>query len=322
MNPEKAAQSAHSFREDYDAVAALVRRSWSTNKDQSLLYTREFLENSFTYPGTQVNLAATLYKEDQPIAFVAAFPRTVRIRGEVFNLALNTFLTVEPAYAGKAYGAAIWSECVNRVRASGYDGTVNFCVDGGPTNGIVQVCGQRLGFRTERVFSTTYLARLLRSGMKADVEDLAGADIELFLKLAGSVTTPPMVRIWSVAEAEWQCSDRYGALCVRHESGPRRGLLTGYVMEVVGGGTCLAVEDLFWGSLEGTERVHLAEKLLHAGAAAGAEIAVVPRMGYADEWPLVECGFRKSRRVVHTYLTLWRSGRFAGPVESQYIDIF
>src|SRR5438309_7108132 len=139
----------HAFRGDFEAVSHLMAQSWAKNSDQSLLYTPAFLANSFQYPGASLDMAAAVYKNGGPVAFVAGFPRTVRLRDRTLRLIVNTFLTVAPEYQGKAYGAAIWSEFVEKVHSAGYDGTINFCVDGGPTNTLVRICGPRLGYLTE-----------------------------------------------------------------------------------------------------------------------------------------------------------------------------
>lgn len=321
MNAFAGDGSGYDFRGDLAAVSAMMARSWAANKDQSLLYSPEFLTNAFEYPFTKKELATAIYSADRPIAFVAGFPRSVRFGGEVLHLAVNTFLTVDPDFQGKAYGRAVWSEFATRTRAAGYDGTMNFCVDGSPSNHVIQKSGDSLGFCTARIYCTSYLVRLLRPATQAGTTAASGADVGLFLELAAGISAP-LSRIWSPEEAQWQCLTRYGALCVRHESGPRRGLLTGYVMDVIGGGKSLLIEDLLWGSLEGAERIQLLDKLLAAGAAAGAEMAVAPRMGYADEEPLTKGGFRRSRRLVHTYLTTWNERPAQQPLASQYIDIF
>jgi hypothetical protein len=312
----------YNFRGDFDAAAALMKRSWASNKDQSLLYTPEFLTNLFTYPGMSTELAAAIYKEGQPVAFVAAFPRTVRLHGKLVRLATTTLLTVEPESQGKLYGAAVWSECTMRAKAAGFDGTLNFCLDRAPSNTLVEMCGRRLGYPTKKIFSTAFATRLLDACDAPDPAEASGSDIELFLEIAATVAAPPLARVWSGAEAEWQCRHRQGAICVRHESGPRRGLLTGYVMEVVGGGRCLLVEDLLWGSLEDAGRIELVQKMMRAGAAAGAQLAVAPRMRYTDEEPLLRSGMRKSRRLIHTWITLWHGGECGEEAGSQYIDIF
>jgi GNAT superfamily N-acetyltransferase len=308
----------HAFRGDFDAVSDLMAQSWAKNGDQSLLYTPAFLANSFEYPGASLDMAAAVYKSGRPVAFVAGFPRTVRLRGRTLRLIVNTFLTVAPEYQGKAYGAAIWSEFVTNVRLAGYDGTINFCVDGGPTNMVVQICGPRLGYFTERIFSTTYLARMLPAPQSATTAGVL--DVGLFQELAARIETS-LVRLWTGPEAEWQCRGRYGAVCVTHEDGSRRGMLTGYVMDVIGGPKALLVEDLLWGSLDAAARAQLTANFLQAGAASGGTVAVAPRMGYADEQPLLQSGFRKTRRIVHTYLTLW-DGPIGGPLQSHYIDVF
>ena len=74
----------------------------------------------------------------------------------------------------------------------------------------------------------------------------------------------------------------------------------------------LLVEDLLWGDLDAQERLTLLQQLLAQGAAAGAQIAVAPLMGYAETDTLRGAGFRQSRRLMHMYLTVWGGASRAG----------
>jgi hypothetical protein len=318
------ARSLENFRGDYAAVAALMQRSWAENHENPLLYTEEFLRSAFEYPGAGVETAPAIYQDGQPVAFIAGFPRRVMAGGRDWNLALNTFLTAAPEVKGKGYGLALWAEFVKRAQKLGYDGTIGFCVDGEEMNTFILGCSRAFRHSTERIASIPYFARLLRPA-----DDLPGeGDVEIFLEAAaGTLSSAAFARVWSHEEAEWQCLRRHGAVCVSHTAGPRRGALTGYIAEIADRDRtrCLMVEDLLWGTLEGEERRTLLQRFLQRGSAAGAKMAVAPQMGYADLEPLVKGGgFRRSRRLVHAYLTIWEK---PWPLAERsfdrvYVDVF
>ena len=83
-------------------------------------------------------------------------------------------------------------------------------------------------------------------------------------------------------------------MCAALEEGPRSGVVTGYVAEIIDKTPTkvLLVEDLLWGDLEAQERLALLQQLLAHGAAAGAQIAVAPLLGYAETATLRAAGFR------------------------------
>lgn len=313
-----------SFHGDFESLAAMVKDSWSENKNQSLLYDESFLRSAFAYPGASFDLAPTIYIDGYPAAFVAGFPRTVRLRGREQLLACITFWTTSVRFKGKGYGSRVWMEILRRLRDRGYDGAVNFCVDGAATNAIVVSCGERLGAQVHRLFSTRYLARLLRPAPVSKTVSSQGV-ADLFLRLAARVPEEvPLVRIWSRVEAEWQCLRRTGALYAAYEEGSRSGVLTGYVVEVSGEAPtkALLVEDLLWDELEARERLALLQQVLALGAGAGAQIAVAPLMGYAETDTLREMGFRQSRRLMHLYLTVWGGVSAPESLSSLYLDVF
>jgi hypothetical protein len=313
-----------SFRGDFESLAAIVKDSWSENKNQSPLYDESFLRSAFEYPGASFDLAPSIYIDGYPAAFVAGFPRTVRLQGREQRLACITFWTTSVRFKGKGYGSRVWMEILRRLRDRGYDGAINFCVDGAATNAIVVSCGERVSGQVYRVFSTRYLARLLRPAPVSKTVTSRGV-VDLFLRLAARVPEEvPLVRIWSREEAEWQCLRRAGALCAVHEEGPRSGVVTGYVVEVIDETPtkALMVEDLLWGDLEAQERLALLQQLLALGAAAGAQIVVAPLMGYAETDTLRGMGFRQSRRLMHLYLTVWGGVSAPESLSSFYLDVF
>ena len=222
-----------SFRGDFESLAAVVKDSWGQNRDQSLLYDEPFLRSAFAYPGASFALAPTIYIDGSPAAFVVGFPRMVRLGGREQRLACITFWTTSAKFKGRGYGSKVWMEILRRARDIGYDGAVNFCVDGAATNAIVMACGKRVSAEVYRVFSTKYLARLLRPTSMTKTAASPGV-VALFLRAAAQVPeSVPLVRIWSREEAEWQCLRRTGALCAVHKEGSRSGVVTGYVAEVI-----------------------------------------------------------------------------------------
>ena len=313
-----------SFRGDFDSLAAVMKDSWGENRDQSLLYDESVLRSSFAYPGASFDLAPTIYIDGIPAAFVAGFPRTVRLNGREQHLACITFWTASAKFKGKGYGSQVWMEILRRIKDSGYDGAINFCVDGAPSNAIVKACGERVNAKVYQAFSAKYLARLLRPVAVTKTATSSGV-VDIFLKSAAQVSEPvPLVRVWSREEAEWQCLRRTGALYAIHEEGSRTGVITGYVSDVIDEKPTkvLLVEDLLWGDLLHQERITLLQQLLAQGAAAGAQIAVAPLMGYAETDTLRAIGFRQSRRLMNFYLTVWDDTTVPLSLSSLYMDVF
>src|ERR1039458_9421218 len=151
-----------SFPGDFASLAAVMKCSWGESRSQSLLYDEPFLRSAFQYPGASYELAPTVYIDGYPAAFVAGFPRNVLLNGRPLRLLCITFWTVAAEFKGKGYGARIWMEILRRAREFGYDGAVNFCVDGELSNGIVLSCGARAGAQVSLVSRVKYLARLIR----------------------------------------------------------------------------------------------------------------------------------------------------------------
>jgi hypothetical protein len=313
-----------SFRGDFKELGAVMMDSWGQNQDQALLYDEPVLRSAFAYPGACFDLAPTIYIDGRLAAFVAAFPRTVRVHGRDQRLACITFWTTAREFKGRGFGSRVWMEILRRAAQSGYDGAVNFCVDGALSNSVVKTCGHRAGAEVCRVFTATYLARLLRPSAVTEAEinpDVVDGFLNAAEQIPDSVS---MVRLWSRAEAEWQCVHRQGALCAMHEAGSRIGVVTGYISDVIGKTPTkvLLLEDLLWGNLTADERSALLEQLLALGAAAGAQLAVVPIMRYAETDTLRRMGFRESRRLMHTYLTVWGGKSPPQSLSSLYLDVF
>jgi hypothetical protein len=84
----------------------------------------------------------------------------------------------------------------------------------------------------------------------------------------------------------------------------------------------LIIEDVLWGTLEQQERLVLVRKLLDQAAAAGAQMAIVPSLGYADMEPFSAARFRRTPRVLQAYLTVFKGDPPPEAVSSMYLDVF
>jgi len=317
-------RSIEDFRGDFGEVASMMEQSWSENKQQPLLYSKEFLESCFEYPGASYLLAPTLYCGDIPKAFVAGFPRRVHYRGRELNIVLITFLTVASEYKKMGYGVVLWSELVKRIRAAGFDGMVNYCVDGEAMNGMIMGCCKRMNLPVELVYSVQYLSSLLFHKPASDSNEAVAASIDALVSMGNTIADrTPLARIWNREEAEWQCT-RFGAVFARLEAGPRGGMLTGYIMQASDANRTkvLLVEDVLWGNLEDRERQLLVKQLTTKAAAKGAQLAVVPILGYAETVTFTAARFRPSPRILHTYITVWSDSPPAmRTLSSFYLDV-
>ena len=299
------------FRGDFAGLAAFINRSWSENSEQPLQYQPHFLRSCFEYPGASSDLAPTIYCGTDPIAFVTAFPRTVNLEGKPLKIAIVTLLTVNPELKKKGYGVALWSELVSRLRTRGFDGMVNYCVSGSPMDQIIAGCCERLQIPTACVFSIGYISTLLTaSDTFASVDNREEADtlVPSFLRASREVAhNSPFARVWSEAEARWQCEDRDAVVSATSEGVKGCGVLTGYIAPIANGkGTkCLFVEDVLWSELDGDERKRLLHTFLHKALHAGAEMATVPRCGYAELKTFSTASFIRTRRMMRVYLSLW-----------------
>jgi GNAT superfamily N-acetyltransferase len=321
--------SIENFRGDFTQLASLMQSSWAENSGQALLYTSEFLSSCFEYPEADFSLAPAIYVQSTPVAFVAGFPRHVKFNGRDQKIIVITFLTVLPEYKKKGLGIILWSELVNRARAAGFDGMVNYCVDGEPMNAMIVGSCNRLKLPIARIYSARYMSTVLRSanhthGSNDNTQQAAGIFLELAAPLAD---TQPFARIWSKPEAEWQCVRRSHPIVETVSAGGRSGLLTGYIMSMSGKQhiRCLLIEDILWGTLTVEERQTLLQKFLKKAASADVRLATVPVLGYADMEPFKKARFQSTRRVLHAYLTLWSAGHAdlpSEPLPSMYLDVF
>ena len=312
------------FNGDFGELSALIGRSWSENQEQPLRYTSEFLRSLFDYPGADFELAPAIYRDGHLAAFVAGFPRTMRIAGEERRVLSVSFLSVAPEHKRSGYGPVIWGELLKRARKLGYDAALDFTVEGDSWSRQIVPVARVLRQTTGRLFSVSFMARVLK-GDEAQPEARAeGCDMATVLcEAAAEISTDvPMVRCWSPTEAEWQCR-RNGALntvmCVEK----RHGMLNGYAI-CASGPTPMPIvmlDNILWGRLQPAECVALAKAFIGNAAQAGARMIVTPVLNYADMQPLAAAGFRKTRRLLHAYLTPWT---FTTPASlpSLYIDVF
>lgn len=312
------------FRGDFEAVAAMMEDSWAGSVQPPQLYTPAFLQSWFDYPGMDHSLAPTIYEGSTPVAFVAGFPRRVRLHGRERKLLVATFLTAAAEHKQKGYGILAWSELVRRAREAGLDGVVNYCVEGEPMERMIVGACRRVRIPVVRAYSIQYASKLLlgRPGPIVDEDGQATADA--FLRAAAPIAdSVPLARLWTAEEARWQCT-RAGAVVARRGEDGRAGLVTGYVVELADRRrtACVFVDDVLWGELADEEKSRLVETFVRKATAAGARIAVLPRLGYADLGPFLAHGFRPSQRVVHMYLSVWSDPDMDAPVGAAYLDVF
>lgn len=312
-----------SFAGEYRALAAMMRESWGQNNQQPLDFSEEFLRSAFDYPGATFDLAPSVYRDGELVAFGASFPRTAQLGGRDVRLLLNTFLTVAADCKRLGYGPMIWGEFVKRARANDFDGMLDYCVEGDDMNRLILGIARLLKLPTTRIATVSYVARLLAPAREPS--DDAADVVETFMDAARDVpASVPLRRTWTAAEAEWQCRRRAGAVTVTHTVGSRRGIITGYLIEMLGTppSRCVLLDDLLWGDLEPDERGQLVERFLATAAFRGAQIAVAPVLGYAELETLKHAGFRKTRRQMHAYLTVFDGAPPAVPLEAMYMDVY
>ncbi len=315
------------FRGDFAELAAMIQQSWANNSNQPLIYSEAFLRSAFEYPGASFDLSPAVYGKDGLLGFLAAFPRRIRWIGEPIRLVVNTLLTAATNVKGPGVSIKLWGDLVERCRDQGYVGTITYCVEGDGMDRMLPVISRLLKLNTARIFSAEFIVRLLRpawseSSVAISDQDF-DADIDLFMELASNLPHDlSLMRLWTRAEAQWQCRDRTGAITVSSRVNGRRGVLTGYLMQAPSAPptTVVLLGDLLWGDLEPTETVELLEKFLRVAADRGARFASCPKLGYASLDPLTAAGFRRSKRIVHTYVTLW-NGLDPQPVNALYLDI-
>jgi hypothetical protein len=191
-------------------------------------------------------------------------------------------------------------------------------------NGMILGCCRMLKLPTGRIFSIRYLMRFLqRKSQPPQVDDSREPPIDLFRRAAALAANDTLLsRVWTEEEIRWQLH-RDGGLVACHRSGTREGLVTGYLMQAANPQktNCLLIEDVLWGNLENEERSALVEKMLDRARQAGAQLALLPCLNYADVAPFRAARFRASPRILNCYLTIFSGQPAPEPVSSMYLDV-
>lgn len=316
--------SLEDFRGDFEELAAVMKASWDENASSPFLYTAEFLADCFRYPGASFSLAPTIYRGDELVAFAAGFPRRVLVGSKERNLIVSAFLTAASEHKNKGYGIVVWSELMKRAQDSGFDGVVNYCIEGEAMNRMIEGSCRRLGVPVIRAQSFSYLSRPLFRKASATPADPDPIRPELLMRASARVPrSAELSRAWTEEEASWQLG-RVGAVSAHAGSDTDPAILTGYIMSVSDRRQtkCLLVEDILWGTLDQPDRQRLAQDLVDRAIAAGARLAIIPCLGYADVEAFHAIGFRPSQRTLHSYLTFWDGQMPAQPVSGCYLDVF
>lgn len=319
-------RSIEDFRGNFEDLALFMQRSWAENKSQPLLYMPEYIASCFAYPGASFGLAPTLYEDSRIVGFIAGFPRRVKYQGKTLRIIVVSFLTVASEHKKSGYGMVLWSELAKRARGLGFDGAMNYCVDGDSMNGMMLGCYQRMRVSAARIFSVQYLTRLIMPRGITGELGVPDQGLVASFMLAASRTAEaiPLARVWTLEEAEWQCRRRANSILVTYSSGERRGFVSGYILPVADRDRtkCLLIDDVLWNDLTVHERPVLAQKLVERAASSGARMAVVPLQGYADPEPFLKSRFLRSPRVLHAYMGLWNAELKPELVSSFYVDVF
>lgn len=322
----RAAEAVEDFRGDYDGLAAMMQASWGESSEASYLYTAELLADCLTYPGADRALAPSIYDGSELVAFAAGLPRRVAIAGVEHRIVISTYLTVAAAHKAAGYGIVVWSELMRRAAAQGFAGAINYCVDQGEMDRMIDGCCRLLGLQLTKAASFFYLTRPLGDVMvtaaAAAGKDRASAD-ELMDAARGLDDRLGLTRLWSAPEAAWQLA-RVDAVSASAPGEGRPGVLTGYVMAFNNEARTrlLVVDDILWGGTAGEQRVRLVHELLARGAALGASGAAVPLIGYAEMRPFVAAGFLPSPHTLNAYLAHFSEGAVAPALQpGYYLDV-
>jgi hypothetical protein len=304
----------------FGAAAELIRLSWGENQETTLNYDENFFRSSFEYPGAGPILAPALYHGNKLIAFVIGMPRMVLLNEQRRKLILMTLFTVAPEWKGHRLGVAIWAKCLHQAREAGYDGSIHFCIEGNISNHVTLAGAREAGLEARHILTVQYLMCPLRS-IPSFEEPSQEPSSEDFAVAANGALSVPLARLWTPAEAEWQCERRIDPICVTYRNGADCGALAGYRMCSLDSERTVYcfIDDIHWYQLTGSERASLLGLFLRR-AAQSAHIAVVPLLGYADTSPFLKAKFRRSTRVLQTYLTMW-NGNAESEMPGLYMDV-
>lgn len=305
------------FRDDYESLSALMLRSWAENRQQAIRYTPELLRSMFTQPGCTPDLLPSLYSRGELAAFIAGIPRVARHGDRRLRILVSALLTVRTDYKKSGVGALIWGELAERARAAGFDGMLSYCVEGDDMNRMIAGIARLFNHPTHQVFSVRYLACTIRPTTKSTVRE---CDPEVLLRAA---ETPPrenaLVREWTTGEAAWQQSGREASVCAAYSAGNETGVLTGYIVDTLADPPlrCVIIDDILWSGLRPENRMSLLRSFLDKALGQGAKIALAPVAGSAPDEAMVQCGFRRTPRMVHVYYS-----DFKGTGPEQLLDTF
>ncbi len=302
---------------NWRAAAELMAESWKENRERPLDYTPSFIQSLAAYPASLPVIAPAFFQGDRLAAFVMGFPRSFLLEGAPKALLLMTFFTVGPEFKGQGLGREIWATCLKQAKEAGYDGALYYCVEGNVSNKVTAAGVRLTGRDPIRIFSVRYLMKALRpSPDPAPATELVEPDF--FLSCVSAMREVPLQRVWTHAEVEWQLQ-RPGAIALAE---PAVGVITGYTIQVadVQRTTALFIEDVLWITEDRVARSKLLARLL-AQASQVATLAIVPILGYIDLDSFSAAGFRKSPRVLNSYLVVDRDKPDNREMQAIYADI-
>jgi hypothetical protein len=321
----RASDTVEDFRGDHDQLAAMLRASWAEGVNPPYLYTTELLADYLRYPGAGPALAPAIYDGSEIVAFVAGFPRRVLIDGTQRRVVISALLTVAPAHKSSGYGLIVWNALLRRAADAGFDGVVNYCVDGEAMHRMIETSCRLLELPLVRVKTFSYLVRAIGTpggSLTPPAGDGEAPAADLIAAAAALSDQCDVCRLWTEPEADWQLS-RYGAVSVRARTETGPALLTGSVLTVDDDDRTpyLVIDDVLWGGLDGEGRVGLVKALVDDAARQGARYAALPLLGYSDLRPFMAAGFLPSPHTMHAYLSLWRAPDEVVATPRYYLDV-
>jgi hypothetical protein len=311
-----------SFNGNFAELSSVMRAAWAANRQEPLLYTEAFLESVLQQPGASFDRCPAMYDEGNLAAFGASFPRQIKIAGRTWNISTNSFLTVALDYQSwGGLGVLMWQALADRAKEAGADGMISFCVEGDKMDQGMLKIARYSHLPTQKTFTVRYLARPVPKNRGP----FAKADPNILLRSAKRLSENlDFARVWTEAEANWQCIDRDGAFGSSIQNDGTEGTISGSSM-LTGGAKpirCGLVDDVLWNDLEQQDRKKLVEQLFDSASGAGIELLLVPVMNYADITPFLDAGFRKTRRALNMYLTAWNPEVPLQELPAPYIDVF
>jgi hypothetical protein len=311
------------FNGNFSELASLMQLSWAQNSQEPLLYTEPFLSSVLRQPGASVDLCPAIYDGDDLIAFGAGIPRRVQFDGASWNVSLTCFLTVSPhARKGGGLGVSIWRRLAHLAEANGLDAMISYGIEGDRLDrGLLNVA-KFYDLPTCRSFRVAYVARPIPKNRPGFAEK---ADPAVLLRLAARLPEDiGFRRIWTAAEAHWQCGEREGGFGATLKAGAAEGVITAYTMSTASATPvcCGLVDDVLWDDLDAVHRRRLIDQLLSSASAAGVDVLLVPVMNYFDAAPFRAAGFRTTKRTLNLYLTSWNPRFPLKELSAAYIDVF